>query len=357
MSFARFLLFLGLANACADLTPPRPELGSDDVEKGGSTGSSLRGGSTGKKSTAGAGSGGTTSSAGRASTVTGGRPPAGTGSSGAVATNNGGRASAVSGGAAGSGGKVSASTGGTTPTIAGGPAKDSMPGGSAGFGGASERSRPKPPFFSEYVEGSGSYKALELAIAEPGRLEGCAIRIYANGSLTASRTIALTGVLTPETPLVICSSQLAALGGVTCDLNESLPFNGNDVVLLVCDEDVVDAFGQLGNDPGNAGWGSAPLRTQDQTLRRACTITEGDREPNDPFDLAANGWLSAGTDVFDGLGLRCEPHDDDPDDPGVGGAGGTPGTGAAGASSGGKPTDDAGDASDDAQAGVAGQLR
>jgi hypothetical protein len=347
LSFFRVLLFFGIASACTDLTPPKPELSPDDIERGGNTSGSARGGSSGKT---GAGSGGTTSVAGHAPTLTGGRSAAGTGSSGATASSNGGRASAVSGGAAGNAGKVTASNGGSTGGVSLPGGVSSTLAGSAGAAGASERSRPKPPFFSEYVEGSGNYKALELAIAEPGHLEGCTVRVYANGSLAASRTIVLTGLLTPETPLVICSPQLAVLSGVSCDLSESLPFNGNDVVLLACDDSVVDAIGQLGNDPGSAGWGTASLRTQELTLRRACSVVEGDHEPNDPFDLAANSWFSAGTDAFDGLGVRCEPIDDDAGVGGAAGAGGEAGASAGGAATGGAGVDGLGGA----RAGVAG---
>jgi hypothetical protein len=182
------------------------------------------------------------------------------------------------------------------------------------------------------VEGTGSNKALELAIADAGRLDGCVIRVYANGALSASRSIALTGLLTPETPLVLCSPQLAATTGVICDYSESLPFNGNDAVLLWCDAEVVDSIGQLGADPGEAGWGSGSLKTQDRTLRRACTVTTGDRDPSDPFDLAADGWLTAAADAFEGLGTRCEPTvDAGAGGAGGGGAGGSAGAGAAGA--------------------------
>lgn len=210
-----------------------------------------------------------------------------------------------------------------------------MPGeaGSAGAGGLREPPPTSPPFFSEYIEGSGNNKALELASIEPGRLDGCVIRIYANGALSASRSIALSGAIVPNIPVAICSPQLSDLTGFSCDFTESLPFNGNDAIVLSCAGEVVDSIGQLGSDPGEQGWGSGALRTQDRTLRRQCAVTEGDREPSDPFELAADGWVASGSDVFDGLGMRCEPVVEDGDD-GAGGAGGAGGSTNAGGTSG-----------------------
>lgn len=350
LPFVSVVLSLGVACACSDMTSLNPELAPTEAEQGGSVGSSSRGGSSGAKNGGAAGKGGTSSGAGRAGGGSGGRAASSAGTSGAAV--NGGRGGAADevarttgGKAGGSGGAVGGASQSTGGARAAEPKGGALGGaGVGGVGGSSEPLRTKPPFFSEYVEGSGSNKALELAIAESGRLDGCAIRVYANGSLTVSRTIALVGLLTPEVPLVICSPELAALGNVVCDLTATLPFNGNDVVLLSCDGVVVDAIGQLGSDPGDAGWGSGALRTQNQTLRRACSVVAGDHEPNDAFDLAGDGWLASTTDAFDGLGVRCEPvvGDGAGGSGGVGGAGGAGGADAGRVDAGGMPTDGGG---------------
>lgn len=314
-SLAALVAAFGTALACSDMTALDPELGAGDAETGGKGASAGRAGSSGSKSAL-RNSGGASSGAGRGSAVTAGR-----------ATSNGGAASGVGGGgAAGSASpgtaKGTAGSASAMPGNAGAAARAGAGGaepGSAGAGGSGgEPLRPTPPIFSEYIEGAGNNKALEVAIAEPGRLDGCVIRIYANGSLTASRTLTLSGFISPEAPFVICSPQLAASAGVVCDIAETLPFNGNDAVVFACDGQVVDSIGQLGSDPGEAGWGSGALRTQDRTLRRLCTVTEGDHDPSDAFDPSANGWVASTTDDFAGLGVLCEPTADE----GAGGAGG-----------------------------------
>lgn len=183
-------------------------------------------------------------------------------------------------------------------------------GGAGGFGGAESGGggegggAPRPsPFFSEYVEGSASYKALEVAASAPRELSGCQIEVYANGSSKRSRIIELNGVVEREHPLVVCTPELASLIA-SCELVESLSFTGNDAVVLVCDGASADAFGRISEDPGATGWGTAPLRTADITLRRACALNEGDHDATDDFDPATE-WISAGLDAFDDLGVHC----------------------------------------------------
>jgi hypothetical protein len=307
---ATLALAFATAVACSDMTPPKPELESDGPEKALAGAKSSYGGSK-AKSTA-SGGVGTTSGGTRSSTASGGKATSGTSSS-----------SGASGGVpegAGSGGDPVGEGGGAGAA-------------SGAAGTSSEPSQITPPLFSEYVEGTGSNKALELASVEPRRLDGCVIRMYANGAVNASRSIPLTGIVMPEAPIVICSPQLSALLGVVCDFSETLPFNGNDAIVLSCDGDVVDSIGQLGSDPGEAGWGSGALWTQDRTLRRRCAISAGDREPSDAFEPSADGWTSTDTDTFDGLGVRCEPPLDNGagGDSGAGGAGGSAGAGMSGA--------------------------
>lgn len=68
----------------------------------------------------------------------------------------------------------------------------------------------------------------------------------------------------------------------------------------------MDAFGQLGFDPGS-GCGSGTTTTVNATLRRLCSVTTGDQVATDAFDPAAE---SAGlaVDSFSGLGSPdCAP--------------------------------------------------
>lgn len=151
--------------------------------------------------------------------------------------------------------------------------------------------------FTEYVEGSSSYKALEITALEDASLDGCRIAIYFNGATTANGT-ALEGVLQKGESFVVCSSALANLGA-PCSRTAGLTFNGDDAIALECDGSPVDVIGQVGVDPGTA-WGSGEISTLDHTLRRRCDAVP-DADPSDPFDPSVD-WLGYPKDSFDDLG-------------------------------------------------------
>jgi predicted extracellular nuclease len=157
---------------------------------------------------------------------------------------------------------------------------------------------PRTLRFGEYVEGSGSYKALELAGTPEAALDGCRLVTYSNGSTTGSG-IALSGALSAVGAYTLCSSSLTAVLGTTCDRTTNLSMNGNDAVLLECDGAVMDAIGQIGFDPGTA-WTGASGSTANATLRLRCD-TEPDRDPTDAFDPDER-WLTLPIDTFEGLG-------------------------------------------------------
>lgn len=222
----------------------------------------------------------------------------GAGAEGGASSNGGsGDSDTGSGGDAGaSGGESGAPSGGDGASA--GAAGDT--GGAAGSAGA-----PAPPavFFSEYVEGSGNKKALEIATVTPALLDECVVRIYANGNTVASRVIALSGQASLADPYVVCAPDLASLLPDVCDQEETLTFNGNDAVLLFCADTIVDSIGRLGEDPG-ASWASGEITTVDATLSRLCEVLSGDPNPDDPFDPAEQ-WTAAPLDSFEGLGAHC----------------------------------------------------
>jgi hypothetical protein len=156
-------------------------------------------------------------------------------------------------------------------------------------------------FFSEYVEGSSSYKALELLAREASTLSGCRLVTFSNGAATGAN-IALDGVIAEGKTYVLCSSSLATLIGESCQRATNLTFNGDDALALECEGTTLDVIGQIGVDPGDA-WGSTEATTLNGTLRRKCTATAGDRDGADPFDPALE-WTAAGVDAFDGLGVN-----------------------------------------------------
>lgn len=160
-------------------------------------------------------------------------------------------------------------------------------------------------FFSEYVEGSGNNKALE--IYNPGsspvdlRAAGYAVRMFFNGSDSAGLTVNLEGTVAGGDVFVLAQSTAdPALLTQADQTNASGWFNGDDAIELVRGGDVVDSIGQVGVDPGTQ-WGSGDTTTADHTLRRKTTVTTGDTDPSDAFDPAAQ-WDGYPVNTFDGLG-------------------------------------------------------
>ncbi|NMB74738.1 MAG: hypothetical protein GYA21_06365 [Myxococcales bacterium] len=157
---------------------------------------------------------------------------------------------------------------------------------------------------SEYVEGSSYNKAVEIANrgSSSASLAGCKLRAYLNGSATPSRELELSGSLAPNATLVVChpSSTQGILSRCQVQNGSVTGFNGDDALDLVCNGAVQDTFGRIGQDPGTA-WGSGTSSTLDNSLRRKCSVTQGDTNGADAFDPAAQ-WDGAGKDAFDGLG-------------------------------------------------------
>jgi cytosine/adenosine deaminase-related metal-dependent hydrolase len=161
------------------------------------------------------------------------------------------------------------------------------------------------PFFSEYIEGSSYNKAVEIfnGTADALDLSLCHLNRYSNGTTTATR-IGLEAInLAPGDVYVVCNPNIADL--THCNLtNGNLSHNGNDAIELVCGGAAVDVIGQIGFDPGAAGWGTGTVTTTDHTLRRMCSVLAGDPDGTDAFDPAVE-WEGFPSDTLDGLGEHC----------------------------------------------------
>lgn len=171
-------------------------------------------------------------------------------------------------------------------------------GGSGDGGGASPNAEPPQLLFSEYVEGSGSLKALEIYAATATSLEGCELQTFFNGKTDPAR-LQLHGELPAGGVQVLCSSALALAQPASCSRSTSLTFNGDDALALSCAGVRLDVIGEIGVDPGDS-WASGA--TADHTLQRRCSVSHG-RAGNEPFDVDAE-WLTSGADTFSDLGQR-----------------------------------------------------
>jgi len=204
------------------------------------------------------------------------------------------------------------------PSLGGGAAGDSAArapddvvpsggeGGNAGHGSTSPRGAEAPALLiSEYLEGIGKIKAIELYAISGGSLDRCQIHTYFNGKLEPSR-LALRGELEAGAVHVLCSAALAQLEPERCDRATHLTFNGDDALAITCDGKRLDVFGQIGVDPGES-WGGGV--TVDHDLRRLCNVSgamsvdvlgerEDDHEPWSPL----REWSSASAEDFTDLG-------------------------------------------------------
>lgn len=129
---------------------------------------------------------------------------------------------------------------------------------------------------SEYVEGSGNNKYLELynGTGAAVNLGDYRLRLYANGSATPTNDVLLSGTLASGGTVVYRNSGATNLPGSL--VNGAVSFNGDDAIALykVSTASLVDIFGRIGNDPGTQ-WTAGTLSTVDRTLVRNTNICAG----------------------------------------------------------------------------------
>lgn len=186
-------------------------------------------------------------------------------------------------------------------------------------------------FISEYVEGTGNDKALELfnPTASPINLSGYSIQRFSNGDATAAAggITDLTGTIAAYSTFVIANGQLTgsaaspacspALQALADLLDGAYPaptyMNGNDAIGLFNGTTMIDLMGKIG-DAGMASgqsWsdvfpydGSAgAFWTKDQTLRRKASVKAGVSVNPDPF-IVTQQWDSLPKDTWNGLGTH-----------------------------------------------------
>jgi PKD repeat protein len=191
-------------------------------------------------------------------------------------------------------------------------------------------------FFSEYVEGSSSNKALEIynPTSSTVDLSLYSVQMWSRSASgvpvasTASQTLTLTGTLAPGKTLVIynasssatLTSAVAASGtqtqadGTYASTNghQVTSFNGNDTVFLLKSGTVIDAIGATtdlasGATGPTSGWGAADasgtMLTVDHTLRRKAGIGRGTPSLDETWDPTVQ-WDVYVKDTFTGLGAR-----------------------------------------------------
>lgn len=178
-------------------------------------------------------------------------------------------------------------------------------------------------FFSEYIEGSSSNKALEIFNGTGGAvdLSNYKVELYANGSTTAGNTLTFTAgtMLAHNDVYVIAHSSANATILGLADVTSTVTFfNGDDAVALkkISTDSYVDIFGVIGQDPDLAstpalGWiADGGYATVNKTLVRKPNVSQGvsvnptmtGPNVNTDFVTLATEWDVYATDTLTYLG-------------------------------------------------------
>ncbi|MBN1646658.1 MAG: lamin tail domain-containing protein [Spirochaetales bacterium] len=164
---------------------------------------------------------------------------------------------------------------------------------------------------SEYGEGSSNNKYIELynSGTVPLYLDGYSLTLYSNGNTTATATLALSGFLAQESPIVIVHSSAAEELWNLADLTSGITnFNGDDCIILTGpDGSVVDQIGILGEDPGSYWPVASSGTTQNFTLVRKPEIiagNAGDWTGSAGTNDSDSEWIVFPQDNWDNVSIR-----------------------------------------------------
>ncbi|MFA7098241.1 MAG: lamin tail domain-containing protein [Gammaproteobacteria bacterium] len=159
-------------------------------------------------------------------------------------------------------------------------------------------------FISEYIEGDGNNKAIEIynGTGASVSLSNYKLRVHANGATSTTNITLGEGTLANNDVYVIANgSANATILNLADSKSGSITFNGDDAVSLfkVSTSTNIDVIGTIGSDPGSKWTGTAANgagSTLDTTLVRT-TSTFG---PNSTFTWSE--WNAYAQDTFSYLG-------------------------------------------------------
>ena len=155
-------------------------------------------------------------------------------------------------------------------------------------------------FFSEYVEGSGNNKAIEIynPTTEAVDLSEYEIHRLNNGS-TEGFIGTLAGTILAGDVFVIAANNAETPLTATADLlmTDLVLFNGDDVLILLHNSDTLDVFGEIGVQPEDE-WSIGEFGTEDGTLVRNPTVLKGQTD----WTIGLSEWTSFPQDEFQFLG-------------------------------------------------------
>ncbi|MBK9453151.1 MAG: choice-of-anchor D domain-containing protein [Bacteroidetes bacterium] len=167
-------------------------------------------------------------------------------------------------------------------------------------------------FISEYVEGSGTNKYIELynPTSSPINLANYELRLFSNGSPVGSPANTLSGTLAAGGTVVYRNGTATIYAG-SSTIQTAVNWNGDDAigVFNTLTNQFADIFGRIGDDPGTA-WTATGTSTLDRTLRRKPTVTRGvTTSPTgtgpSAFTTLATEWDAFAVDNVVGLGSHA----------------------------------------------------
>ncbi len=185
-------------------------------------------------------------------------------------------------------------------------------------------------FISEYVEGTGYDKALEIynPTTSSISLTGYRLERFSNGSSTSSSggVLNLSGTIAAGQAFVITNNNTGApptsptLTAMADLLDNPYPaptyMNGNDAIVLFNNTTIVDIFGKTGDaamvtsngwsdaSPYDGSAGAGTIWTEDHTLVRKSSVMMGVTvNPSTEF-IVTTEWDSLPVNTFTGLGTH-----------------------------------------------------
>ncbi|MFT5513652.1 MAG: putative extracellular nuclease, partial [Bacteroidia bacterium] len=157
-------------------------------------------------------------------------------------------------------------------------------------------------FFSEYIEGSGNSKAVEIynPTSSAIDLSGYSIFNIVNGG-TATNSFALYGSLPAYGVFIIAAdganAAIASVADTLLTYPSIIHFNGDDAVILLKGTDTIDRIGESYVDPGSS-WTVGSGSTKDNTLVRKSTIKGGQTD----WTKGAGEWDTYAQNTFTYIG-------------------------------------------------------
>lgn len=161
-------------------------------------------------------------------------------------------------------------------------------------------------FISEYIEGSGYNKALEIYNPSQSNIDLSAyqFKLFQNSNNTPSYTINLSGNIAPGGTYVVAHQDISDDSQVDLLVN-NLQHNGNDTIVLYKNDEVIDSIGKIAE---GINWSNNGVTTKDRSLVRKSDIANGDSNPNDAFDpsiewesFPKNTLVNLGSHNFNGV--------------------------------------------------------